>query len=179
MPPPRPVLPDIPLEQLSQLLQSPAGRQELANAVLARTSSTPRAVVAQERSVHGWQGRTSFERQREEITAQIERDAELYMTEYDLSPGEDFADVPRPSRGREATRFRVDRGLPAREPFNRTVESGPQGGPMRAVGQVGRYQVMSDAPQRPQEVREKVASSPKPEAPIRRRNQWQHLLDED
>lgn len=51
---------------------------------------------------------------------------------------------PRPTGGREATRFRVDRGAPQREPFRSNIEPGFQGGPMQQTGTVRGFAVLRE-----------------------------------
>ncbi len=59
--------------------------------------------------------------------------------------GEDIEFEQLPLRvGGEETRFRVDRGAPQREPFRANVEPGPQGGPMRQVGQARGYPILRE-----------------------------------
>lgn len=62
--------------------------------------------------------------------------------EFDEMPMDEVG--PRPTGDREATRFRVDRGAPQREPFRGNVEAGPQGGPMRQVGTVRGFAVLRE-----------------------------------
>lgn len=65
--------------------------------------------------------------------------------EIQFDSGEDIEFENLPQRvGGEETRFRVDRGLPQREPFRGNLEPGAQGGPMREVGSIRGYAVLRE-----------------------------------
>lgn len=195
----RPAHLDMPIEQLSHLLQSPAGREELAAAELARYTRslvpvvTPRPgvpLLVTPGPVNTTAAVGSPARQAQDLRGEIERLAaqfggaqdDYFLESFDTEVSDDFP-PPSPVR-REAARFRVDRESPPRMPFRPwEIEPGPQGGSMQEVGRVGRFPVLAEnRPPRPAREpiqREATTPSAKPEPPIRRRNQWQHLLDDD
>jgi hypothetical protein len=144
------------------LFLSPAARQEVEAARMISTRAVPMPSPGRERpSVE----EPSFVEGLDEPPMSFGDDISFDTSDLDVD------DVPRyPTHGRVVERFRVDRPPPLR-PFVAERLPGPQGGPMREAGQVGRFTLMREVDASPAYESTQVVRETGPERPSRDRQE--------